>query len=221
MTAFTHLPAAIPAARMVQGHKYQTPAGTIYDSVTTVLGRTKPAAEVQKLEEWKESMGYEVAGHILQEAAIVGTQVHRLNEMYLRNLGSEGPYRLLSRAHHRNFRPFLDRIDRIHGTELVLYSDEMRLAGTADCIAEYDGVPSIIDYKTKRQSQEAGWIHDYLLQCSAYSMMYEELSGVQVGQAVVLVSSEKDTMQSFTAVISDYREEFLGRLRAYRALAPQ
>lgn len=214
---FTHIPVTIPAARMVQGHRYQTPTGTIYDSVTTILGSTKPAADLQKLDEWRKSVGYEVADYILQEASIVGTQVHKLNELYLCNLDDEGPYRLLSRAHHRNFRPFLDRIDRICGTEIILYSNKMSIAGTADCIAEYDNVPSVIDYKTKRLPQETGRIHDYFLQCSAYSMMYEELSGTHVGQAVVLVSSEKDTMQAFVADVSDYQSEFLERLKAYKA----
>ena len=217
---FTHLPSLIegPPARMTPEHRYVTPEGQAYASVTTVLGATKPEHDQQKLEEWRKKVGYEVADYITREAATIGTQAHLLNEYYLDGRTpdeSDDNFRLIARAHHENFRPHLDRINNIRGTELVLHSDTIRLAGTSDCIAEYDGVPSIIDYKTKRSPQKVEWMHDYFLQGAAYSLMYGESSGVRVGQTVILVSSEQDTMQVFTAKTADYVDEFMERLNLF------
>ncbi|MDE0267005.1 MAG: PD-(D/E)XK nuclease family protein [Thaumarchaeota archaeon] len=214
---FRHIPSMIggPVASMTPEHRYVTPEGQTYGSVTTVLGGTKPEEDAMHLEEWRRSVGYAVADYITREAATVGTQAHLLNEYYLRGMTpdeSDEPFRLMARAHHENFLPHLDRIDNIRGTELVLHSDRLRLAGTSDCIGEYDGVPSIIDYKTKRAPQEPERMHDYYLQAAAYAMMYEGLSGIAVEQAVIMVSSEKDTMQVFTARTRDFMDEFLERL---------
>ena len=182
----------------------------------TILNRTRTEEEKAGLEEWRRRVGTGVADYIMHEAAQIGRETHQLNEDYLNNIESDGKFRLLSRAHHENFLPYLHRINYIRGTELILYSDVMRLAGTADCIAEYDGILSVIDYKTKRSSQEIEWIRDYLLQAAAYGMMYEELTGIPIHQCVILVSSEQDTMQEFRAGTRDNREEFLRRLKAYR-----
>lgn len=220
---FTHVPSGIrgPPARMTPEHRYVTPEGMAYASVTTVLGATKPEEDAQGLEDWRRRVGYEVADHITREAAAIGTQAHLLNEYYVRGMvpdESDEPFKLLARAHHENFLPHLDRIDMVRGTELVLHSDNLRLAGTSDCIAEYDGVLSIIDYKTKRGPQKFDWIHDYFLQAAAYMAMYYEMSGVVVEQAVILASSEGDTMQVFKARTKDYIDEFLWRLNAWQGL---
>ena len=220
---FTYVPSGIrgPPACMTPGHRYVTPEGRAYASVTTVLGATKPEEDARGLEDWRRRVGYDVADHITREAAVIGTQAHQLNEYYVRGMvpdESDEPFKLMARAHHENFLPHLDRIDMVRGTELVLHSDNLQLAGTSDCIAEYDGVLSIIDYKTKRGPQKPGWVHDYYLQAAAYMAMYYEMSGVLVEQAVILASSEGDTMQVFKARTRDYIDEFLGRLNAWQGL---
>lgn len=216
MSRFLHVPVDIPRARLTEDHRYVAPDGAVYDSVTTILQHTKPAEDVESLARWRDCIGETVADHILREAGIIGTEAHRLNEEYLCDI-EPGECRLISRAHHEKMRPCLDKINRIRGTELPLFSPKLRLAGTADCIAEYDGTPSIIDYKTKRSPQEAGWIRDYFLQTAAYSMMYEELTGEAIGQAIIIVSSERDTLQTFRVGTTDYRDEFLSRLAAYHS----
>ena len=216
-----------PKSVMVAGHKYLTPDGVVYPSVTTILGSTKPPEAVNGLKTWRESVGEGVADYITREAAYVGTQAHELNEAFLvmRDAGplpdrdfihSDGRTPLLlAWAHYQNFRPHLDRIHNIHGTEIILHSDTLRVAGTADCIGEYDGVLSIIDYKTKRSPQRDEWISDYYAQAAAYAMMYYELTGVDVRQAVILASSEKNTMQVFRADINKHTNAFLERLSTY------
>ena len=211
---FEQAPVRIPRARLVEGHLYMTPAGATYPSVTTVLGATKPEDAVTGMEAWRARVGGDVADHITREAAETGSQAHALNEAYV--TGREyGGARLLARAHHENFVPYLDRIGAVYGAELPLYSDAMRVAGTADCIAEYEGRASIIDYKTKRVPQQPDWISDYHVQTAAYAMMFTALSGIRIRRCVILVSSEQDTVQEFVSDPRDHAAEFLLRLAEY------
>jgi genome maintenance exonuclease 1 len=78
-----------------------------------------------------------------------------------------------------------------------MYSHHLRLAGTVDCIAEFDGRLSVIDFKTASKPKEHHWIHNYYMQCSAYAVMYEELTGIPVPQLVVLISVEDMDPQVF------------------------
>ena len=217
----------LPKAEMVAGHRYRTPAGVIYPSVTTVLGATKPAEAVNGIKAWRDTVGADVADYIVREAATIGTQVHELNEAFLvmRGVGplperdfihNDGSTpRLLSWAHYENFRPHLDRIGRPVGTEVPMFSDYLRVAGTADCIAEYDGIMSILDYKTKRSPQREEWMTDYYMQTAAYAMMFREHTGIEIKQCVILASSEQYTMQEFRSDPRDYADKFTGRLATY------
>ena len=211
---FRQEPARIPRARLVEGHRYMTPDGATYPSVTTVLGATKSADAVDGMEAWRARVGEDVADYITREAAETGTQAHELNEAYVTGKEYDGA-RLLARAHHQNFIPYLNRIGIVYGAELPLYSDSMRVAGTADCVAEYDGHISVIDYKTKRVPQQPDWISDYYVQTAAYAMMFTALSGIRIQRCVILVSSERDTMQEFVSDPRDHAAEFLLRLAEY------
>ena len=214
MRRFTHIPTTIPEATLTDGHKYRTPDGRTYPSVTTILKDTKPFYQAGELAKWESDMGQDVADYIMRTSATIGTQAHQLNENYL-NMVEGGEAMLLARAHHENFKPHLDRIDNIYGNELSMFSDRMRIAGTADCIAEYDGVLSVIDYKTKRSAQQSDWLLDYYQQTAAYCMMFTEHTNITIKQCVVLVSSEADTIQAFFSDPSEHAYGFLERLAAY------
>lgn len=210
-----HTRRAFRRSRLIAGHRYLTPDGGIYPSVTTILGATKTVDEEGGLAAWRARVGEQVADYVTREAAEIGTEAHQMNEDYLNRVPARPVKRLLARAHHENFRPHLDRITNIHGTEVPLHSDMLCIAGTADCIAEYDGVPSIIDYKTKRAPQQPDWINAYHAQAAAYAIMYRELTGIEIRQGVILVSSERDTMQVFRSDPRDHALEFLKRLTIY------
>ena len=64
------------------------------------------------------------------------------------------------------FVPILDRVDNVHYLETMLYSEILGLAGQVDCIAEFDGVPSIIDFKTSLKPKREDWILNYFEQCT-------------------------------------------------------
>jgi len=85
-----------------------------------------------------------------------------------------------------------------------LYSDELRLAGTCDCIAEYNGKLSIIDFKTSRKQKKESWIENYFLQATAYSKMYDYLAGVKIDQIVILISGEDATVSEFVKDVKEY-----------------
>jgi genome maintenance exonuclease 1 len=194
-------------------HFYETPKGSLYPSVTTMLKATEDPAKAEGLAKFHEKPE---ADYIMREAQLIGTQSHKLIENYLADIASNrAEFRLLSVAHFQNLKPLLDKsVDNIHGIELKMYSDKLKLGGMADCVAEYDGVLSVIDYKTKRSNQKKEWLFDYFVQATAYSIMFEELTGKPVPQIVILVSSEKDQVEPYVENSVDYinaLEERLGR----------
>ena len=195
--------------------KYRTPDGRTYPSVTSVLAATRPEVERARLERWKAMEP--ASGYISSEAALTGTAAHRMIEQRLRGQAPDSGGRLLSRAHYENLMPFISKISEPLGVELPLYSDRMRLAGTSDCIATYDGAVSVIDYKTKRSEQRAEWLRDYFVQGAAYARMFEERTGVPVPRVVVLVSTERDTRAEYVRDTGDFLGELEARLCQYYA----
>ncbi len=216
MTEFNHIPVNFTPSELIEkddGHYYQTPSGAIYPSITTILQKTQTLEKQQSLQNWREQ---EIASdYITQEAAIIGSETHKLIENYLNGEEIFEEFRLLSEAHFNNLLPFVNKINDIHGIELRLYSDKMKLAGTSDCIAKYDGTLSVIDYKTKRSNQKEEWLTDYFIQATSYGIMFKELTGIKVKQIVILVSSEKNTRMEFLKNPDDYLDLLEQRIDQY------
>lgn len=216
MTEFNHIPVNFTPSELIEkddGHYYQTPSGAIYPSITTILQKTQTLEKQQSLQNWREQ---EIASdYITQEAAIIGSETHKLIENYLNGEEIFEEFRLLSEAHFNNLLPFVNKINDIHGIELRLYSDKMKLAGTSDCIAKYDGALSVIDYKTKRSNQKEEWLTDYFIQATSYGIMFKELTGIKVKQIVILVSSEKNTRMEFIKNPDDYLDLLEQRIDQY------
>jgi hypothetical protein len=173
---------------------YNTPTGEKYPSVTTVLsllGR-------ENIAKWRERVGAENANTIARVAASRGTGVHNRIENYLNNVNAIQPPTPLVQEMFGSIRPELDRINNIHCQETRLFSHHLRMAGTVDCIGEYDGRLSVIDFKTSTKPKREEWISSYFMQCAAYAIMYEELAFIPITQLVVLVAVEEDcTVQVF------------------------
>ena len=213
---FNHIPINFQQAELIEKdneHYYQTPSGDVFPSITTILKKTMSSEKKQNLQNWQEQETD--AQYITEESTIVGTQTHKLIENYLNGITLTDEVRLLSVAHFNNLIPFLQKINDIHGTELRLYSNEMKLAGTTDCIAKYDGELSIIDYKTKRSNQQEEWMTDHFIQGTAYSQMFKELTGIEVKQVVILVSSEKNTRMEFVKRTEEYKDLLTLRLNRF------
>ena len=104
--------------------------------------------------------------------------MHTLTEYYLKN---EKLPTVQTICEHlfKIAKPALNRINNIH-VEGSLYSQYLGVAGTVDCIAEFDGELSIIDFKTSKQPKPREWIDGYFVQCCAYACMLHELTGIPV-----------------------------------------
>ena len=152
---------------------------------------------------WRESVGEQVANTIMRNAANRGTAVHTLTENYLNNeeLSQQG---VLPTALFTILKTELDKINNIVMQEGALYSDKWGVAGRVDCIAEYNGKLSVIDFKTSTKEKKEEWVENYFIQTSAYCEMYEELYGKAIDQIVILIVTEEGTTQTFVKNKKDY-----------------
>ena len=202
---FTHKPVEIPevSTKTVNRKRfYLTPEGGIFPSITTVLSVRKR----EGLSEWRKRVGEDVANYISRTAASRGTKVHQMVEDFLNNQEVEKDNRaFLPFCLFQQLKPHLEaNINNIYAQECGLWSDKYQVAGRVDCIAEYNGVPSIIDFKTSRSERNDDWNLDYYIQASAYAEMFEERTGTPIEQIVILVVTEDGQVQEFIKKKHDY-----------------
>ena len=189
---------------------YATPSGKKYPSVTTVLS----AHGKQGLMEWRKRVGEEQANKIASAAARRGTKMHLHCENYLNNVDVLDTIPVFQRELFESIIPYLHKINNVHVQEQRLYSDHLRLAGTVDCVAEYEGRLAIIDYKTSSRREDKDHIHNYFMQCAAYAVMYEERTGIPVSKLVIIMAVENDEPQVFV----EKRDNWVSKLLEYRDL---
>lgn len=175
---------------------YVLPDGTKFRSVTTILGEKK---DKTFLNEWKKRVGEEEAKKIVTQASRRGTAVHSIAEKYVLNNPDYAKGAMPSGLDSFNsLKRYLDKhVDNIYGIELPLHSFELKTAGRCDLIAEFDGIPSIIDFKTSRKLKREDWIQDYFYQTTCYSLMFEEMYEIQIPQIVVMIAVDDDLPQLF------------------------
>ena len=195
------------------GHWYQTKFDKIYPSISTILSTTASDEKKNGLKNWRENEP--AHEYITAQAQSIGTQSHQIIEDYLSHNLSLEEFDLLPIAHFNNLKPFLDNISNVTCIEQRMYSDKLKVAGTSDLIAEYDGELSIIDYKTKRKPQIDDYMYEYYLQTTCYAQMFHEVTGVKINQIVILVSSEKNSRQEFIKTCDDYVEPMNQRIEKY------
>jgi len=165
---------------------YKTPSGRAYPSVTSVTGLLSK----QSIMEWRKRVGEAAANAISTKAANRGTRIHTLCESYLRSEPTEPD--MFDQEIFGSILPYLEQIDNIHCLETPLYSDHLQVAGTVDCIAEYNGKLSVIDFKTSKRIKTADEIGNYFMQCSAYAVAFEERTGIPVGRMVIIMAIDNE-----------------------------
>ena len=184
---------------------YDTPDGTLI-SITSLLKNFTP----QGILDWRKAVGAEKANEVMRAAAERGSKVHQIIESCLSNkpetdlIGHYGqlPARLFSQMI-----PALDKIDRIRALEQGLYSTRLGIAGRVDCIAEFDGKLSTIDFKTAtRKRDEIN--ENYPVQATFYSIAWEERTGEKIDQIVILTTTESGEFDVYT----DKPSKHVGRL---------
>ena len=139
---------------------------------------------------WRKRVGEEEANRITKKATSRGTDMHALVENYLLNIPELPKVQPISDFLFKISRSTLDNINNIHALESSLYSKELGIAGTVDCIAEYEGELAIIDFKTSAKPKPEDWIEHYFVQCMAYGCMLYEMTGIMVKKLVIIMACE-------------------------------
>mgnify|MGYP000205060663 CR=1 FL=1 len=192
---------------------YLTPSGFSYPSVTTITGQ----ATAEGIAKWRQRVGNEEANRISGRASARGTRIHQYCEDYLRGNVFEADMFDLEMFNSIKF--LLDQIDNIHCLETPLYSDHLEVAGTVDCIAEYQGKLSVIDFKTSSRVKERRDIYNYFEQTAAYSVMFEERTGIPIGRLVIIMTIDDDAPRVFVekrdAWIAGFRKSRLDYKNKY------
>ena len=180
---------------------YVTPSGELYPSITTVLGELSKAA----IQKWRKRVGETEANKISGKASRRGTKLHSVCEAYIQNkeeyLNGETPHIV---ELFKTIEPFFERVNNIQGVELALYSDHFGIAGRTDCIAEFDGVLSVIDYKTSNKIKKKEWCEKFFAQGAFYGIAYEELTSIPVPQVVIIIAVENEQPQLFVEKRDDW-----------------
>ena len=196
------------------GRYYKTPAGILYPSVTTVTGLMGADA----IKAWRARVGEAEANKISSTASKRGTRIHQLCEDYIN--GSEIDHTKYDYNDAFNFEKLKtvidNHIDNIHMQEARLYSDYLKMAGTVDCVAEFKGMLSIIDFKTAKKPKNREYITNYFCQAAAYAIMYEERTGIPVSKIVIIISVDDDEVQVFEDRRNYYVTQLLEVREKYR-----
>lgn len=202
----------ITATTLESGRTYHTPDGN-YPSVTTILS----VLTQEGIQEWKDRVGEEEAAKIGFQAANRGTDVHEIIEKYLRNdVSFKDGYMPHIIQSWRNLKHILDsRIGKIYGLETPLYSNYLRIAGRVDCVAEFDGKLSIIDFKTSKRPKQRDKITNYFIQESSYAIMWEERTGTPIQQLVTIMDVDGHEPLVFIEKRSDWQMELLRTIKRY------
>lgn len=187
---FEHVDIDLPKLRRktIDGVRYYTVEDHPMVSITSVTSHYNK--EIFK--KWRARVGNEEANRISKRATTRGTQTHELIETHLLNkevdFEQPGPKMLFLQA-----KKTLGNINKIYALEESLYSKELGVAGTVDCIAEYTGESgepelAIIDFKTAEKPKPRDWIENYFVQAAAYGCMFYELTGIPVKKLVIIMT---------------------------------
>jgi len=197
------------------GRKYITPEGNAYPSATTVLSiLTK-----KHIDAWRKRVGEKEANAVSHQAAGRGTDVHAIVEKYLDNDSSYAKgYMPHIMSSFNDLKPILDKqIGKIYAQEAALYSDRLGLAGRVDCVAEFDGQISIIDFKTSRWPKTADKITNYFIQETAYAIMWAERTGVKINQLVTIMAIDHNEPKVFIEHPDKWEGQLLDVIQQYNA----
>src|SRR6056300_914193 len=137
---------------------------------------------------WRARVGEEKANQISRVASTRGTTVH--------NIIDEG-------------------VTKVYQQEAPLYSKHLGVAGRVDCVGQWNGKDSIIDWKTSRKFKKKEWISSYFMQCAAYAIMWEERTGMPIKQLVVCIAGDEGA-QVFVEDRDNWTEELINTINEYK-----
>lgn len=168
-------------------------------------------------EDWRKKVGEEEANRVNKQATSRGTDLHSIVENYLLNIPELPEKSLISKHLFRIIRPEIDKINNIYALEASLFSKQLGIAGTVDCIAEYKNELAIIDFKTSKKPKPKEWIEHYFVQCMAYGCMLYELTGIMIKKLVIIMTCETGECvvyeeydkEKYIKLLTEYIREFV------------
>jgi hypothetical protein len=210
---FNHIPISTPimeTAHEDNKHFYSI-NGEKYPSITTILHSfPNPGIDIwkSKTPNWRE---------IQEESFRVGTNLHYIIEEYLKNTEEIQNTFDISEVLFSNLKPELDKINNIYCQETHLYEPNLKIAGMVDCIAEYDGVLSVVDFKNSRKPKKEWMVKKsgYYEQLTAYSLMFQHCTGIEVNQGVNLIANWDGSISVHKIQIRDYEDKLYKILERY------
>jgi genome maintenance exonuclease 1 len=194
---------------------YISPNGTKLPSVTTVLSLLSEVG----IQAWKNRVGEAEADKVSTRALANGNELHLIVEAYLDNKPLDKYKNPVALKLFEQMKPELHNITNIRAQEVQLYSENLGVAGRVDCLGEYKGVLSVIDFKSSRKRKTKSLVKGYFLQATCYAMMIEELDKMEktkVDQIVILISAEDGTVVPFVEDKKQYIEKLMNVIEDYR-----
>ena len=199
---------------------YMDTTGKNFPSVTTILSTTKPQAERDRLNNWKSRVGMEEATRISTTASRRGTQTHKHIERYL--LGENHICPEASLPYWESVKPVLEEINQVRLVEGSVFHYQMSYSGKVDCVASYQGVPCVCEWKTADKPKGSiERLYEYPLQLTAYlgavNEYYQDYD-IQINHALLVVAIPETEAEVFwfePTAVEDYWHEWEKRVAEY------
>jgi len=196
-----------------KGRQYVDPDGNTYPSITTVLS----ILSEDSIRAWRARVGEEKANQISRIASTRGTTVHNIIEKYVANdpeyIKDEMPHNIQT---FKDVQKVIDEgVTKVYQQEAPLYSKHLGVAGRVDCVGQWNGKDSIIDWKTSRKFKKKEWISSYFMQCAAYAIMWEERTGMPIKQLVVCIAGDEGS-QVFVEDRDNWTEKLIETINEYK-----
>ena len=210
---------AVPKIVNSGGMRQYSDGDGLFPSITSILSREISS---EGLDAWKKDKGEKLAKYICDSAISRGNKFHRICESYLNNdCTCKFVNHLLEYGMFEQAQPALERISDIVGIEMPMVSRELGIGGTADIIANFDGVLSVIDLKSSTSPKKDEWCEKFFLQETAYSLMFEEITSKPIEQLVTIIASENGTVQVLIRNRDDFThelKEIISRFQSRRVM---
>jgi hypothetical protein len=208
----------IPSIKQINAdgkRTYLTPSGESYPSLTGVTGLLGRDG----IKAWRARVGEAEANRISRMASSRGTSMHTLAEHYILD-DTEGFSHVSQKAMpdaismFNSLKKVLDgNLEEILAVEAKLWSDELEVAGTVDCIGKYMAKYAVMDWKTSRKEKSKGQITNYFCQGAGYAKMWEERTGMKIDHVLIFIATEETGK---THVYHAYVDDYINQLRELR-----
>ena len=206
--------------KTVNGRRHYEGEGRFLPSVTTIIGRTKTEKDQEGLQKWRARVGEEAAEEIKNQAALVGTAMHKFLECHITGVGYDDITNI-GIIGKRMAKVIIEKglhvMDEYWGCEVPVYYPTF-YGGTADCTGVWADKPAVLDFKQTNKPKKEEWIEDYFVQLAAYAMAHDALYKTNIEAGVVLMASRGLTLQTFTLTgdrLDDYKYKWLKRCERY------